>query len=126
MLFAVFASGCSALVAPVIVGAGGAAVEAYWRGEHSGFVDGPFGQCERAVREVACRFKLETVRRRDSGASRIFHLRNFEGVPFRIRIEPLTGDSTRVAIRAGVWGDEVCSGKLLSEIRQSACGEVRR
>jgi len=126
LLCAVGAMGCTALVAPVVVGAGSTAAETYWRGEHEGYVDAPFWQCEQAVQEVARRFNLETVQCRSAGTTRIFQLRNVEDTPFWIRIEPLSEDCTRGGIRAGVWGDDVCSAKILAEIRQCTPAERRQ
>ncbi|MBT4816173.1 MAG: DUF3568 family protein, partial [Lentisphaerae bacterium] len=99
LLCAVFVTGCSALVGPVIVGAGGAAAEAYWRGERDGYVDAPLWQCEQAVPRVAEYFNLRIVQCRDSGAAKVFQLRNVQDTPFWIKIEPLSSDCTRVGIR---------------------------
>jgi len=112
-------TGCTAMVGGAIIGVGETAALTYWHGERSGYVDAPCWKCEQAVAEVARRYRLREIQHCESGTTTTFKLRNFENVPFRIRLEPLAGDSTRVSIRAGVWGDEVCSSKLLSEIRRS-------
>ena len=120
LLCAVLSAGCTALVAPVLVGVGGVGVQQYCRGEYRDYVDAPFGHCEHAVKDVARRFMLQTVDCHDSGTTRIFHLRDVHGFPFRVKIQPLTSHSTRIAIRVGTWGDRVCSAKLVSEIRECA------
>lgn len=126
LLGSVFQTGCVALVIPAVVSTAGLTVETYLRGEYNSYVDVPASRCVLAVQDVAYHLRFETVRSENRGTVDVFEFRNIDGVPFRIKVEPLTGDSARVSIRAGIWGDKVCSAKLVSEIRKSAhCPEPR-
>jgi len=106
-------SGCLALAA----GAGAGATVAYVRGDLDVTLDAGFAKAVRAGEKALTGLKYSriSVQQDDLQATLIY--RTAADKKIELYLEKLTGDATKLKIRAGTFGDESLQNEILSRVK---------
>ncbi len=122
---AVAGAGCAAAVGvalPAAAGAGNLAYSEYSAGEYVLTLDAGRAECAQAVLHTCKAFGLAVSSWRDRPEGIEVTAHNARGDRFRLLVSEVAPDRTAVYIRAGFWGDDLCSRQLAAQICEALQG----
>ncbi len=114
----ILATGCAVapLALPAAAGIGTLAYTDYRDGEYVLSVEADRAACEMALCRTAEHFALDIVAWEPGQTSTAVTLRDARGDRFRFWLADVGQDQVAVYIRAGLWGDDLCSRQLASDL----------
>jgi hypothetical protein len=112
---ALLSTGCVAVVA---AGAAGATV-AYVRGALQSVLDAPIDRSGEAATQAVKDLKFSVISSKVDAVSGEIVARTSQDTKIEIQLKKLTGNSTSVDIRVGVFGDEAISLQVLEQIKRN-------
>lgn len=117
-----YATGCAvaSVALPLAAGVSSTAYGEYRGGEYVDAVEASRRACELAVWESCKHFGLTMHDWEADAGATTAKLGNVRGDSFRIRIAYVGPTRTALYIRAGLWGDDLCSRQLACDIEAAA------
>jgi hypothetical protein len=121
------ATGCTAVgvALPMAAGAGNLAFGEYRAGEYVLVVDASRADCALALQQTCQDFGLAVTAWREDLDSTEVTARHARGDRFRVLMSDVACNRTALYIRAGFWGDDLCSRQLACDITENV-KKVRR
>lgn len=118
------ASGCAvaSFALPAAAGAGSLAYSEYRDGEYVVAVAADRAVCELALNQSCQHFSLVVTACQREPQCTAVTLRNVRGDRLKVWLSDIGHDCTAVYIRAGLWGDDLCSRQLARDLIENVRG----
>lgn len=116
-LSVLFCNGCAALLAGGAVAAGAGTV-VYVKGELQATVDGTMDHAWTASQAALKELQMPVTTEEKDALNGKLTARGAGDRKVTVRVKKVTGTSTEIGVRVGLWGDEAMSREILDKIKK--------